>query len=225
MNHHEIIRKDSFVRIDVFGEENKTDFPAGSKGAALFAQMKTIAQNLNRKAADQSSAKGDSRLGFFSKGTARENMRGLMTLIADTVAGGAAYDVPGLETKFRVPINRKDNDLLAAARSFVKDIGPHEALLIEWGLDEDFLEQLAESVGDFERSLTAAGTAVGEQVGTTAGIGEEVREGMIVRRQLDVIVRNQYKNNPGKLAAWQSAWHIGYPKRKNNQPGGNPPVA
>jgi len=223
MNHHEIIRKDSFVRIDVFGEESRADFPAGSKGAELFARMKTIAQNLDREAANQTSARGDSRLGFFSKGTARENVRALMSQIANTVADGAAYEEPGLETKFRVPVNRSDNDLLAAARSFLEDAAPHEALLIEWGLDEDFLEELADSVSDFERSLTATGAAVGEQVGSTAEIGEKVREGMIVRRQLDTIVRNRYKNNVGKLAAWESAWNVAYPKFRGNKSGGNPP--
>lgn len=223
MNHHEIIRKDSFVRIDVFGEENKPDFPVVSKGATLFAQMKTIAQILTQKAAAQSSAMGDSRLGFFSKGTARENVRALLTWIANTVADGAAYDVPGLETKFRVPVNRNDNDLLATARSFLTDAAPHEALLIEWGLDEDFLEQLADAIADFEQSLSETGAAVGEQVGSTAEIGEKVREGMIIRRQLDTIVRNKYKNNVGKLAAWESAWNIEHPRDKKDKNGGNPP--
>jgi hypothetical protein len=96
-------------------------------------------------------------------------------------------------------------------------------LLIEWGLDADFLEELADAIADFEQSLTETGTAVGEQVGSTAEIGEKVREGMTVRRQLDTIVRNRYKNNVGKLAAWESAWNVEYPKFKGNKNGGNPP--
>ncbi len=223
MNHNEIIRSDSFVRIDVFGDENAADFPAGSKGATLFALIKTITQNLNQKAADQSSAKGDSRLGFFSKGTARENVRALMMLISDTVTGGAAYVVPGLETKFRVPVNRNDNKLLAVARSFLTDAGLYKDLLIEWGLDADFLEQLTAAVRDFEQSLTTTHAAVGEKVKSTVEIGEEVREGMIIRRQLDVVVRNRYKNNPGKLAAWESARHIEHTKKGEGKTGENPP--
>ena len=223
MNHHEIIRSDSFVRIDVFSDENAADFPVSSKGAMLFERIKTIAQSLSQKAANQSSAMGDSRLGYFSKGTARENVRGLMTQIANTVADGAAYEVSGLEEKFRVPVNRKDNELLAAARAFLTDVEPHKALLIEYGLDTDFLEQLADAVADFERSLTATNAAIGEQVESTAEIGEEVREGMVIRRQLNVVVRNKYKNNAGKLAAWESAWNIEHPKKKKKTDGENPP--
>lgn len=45
-------------------------------------------------------------------------------------------------------------------------------------------------------------------VTATAEIGESVRRGMIARRILDGIVRNVYKNDPSKLAAWSSASHI-----------------
>ena len=223
MNHHEIIRSDSFTRIDVFGGENTADFPVRSKGATLFGRIKTIAQNLGQKAANQFAAKGSSRSGFFSKGTARENMRSLMTEIAETVAKGAAYEVAGLEEKFRVPVNRNDNELLAAARSFLTDAAPHKDLLIEYGLEADFLDQLAAAIADFEQSLTTTNAAVGGQVSSTAEIGEEVREGMVIRRQLDVVVRNKYKNNAGKLAAWQSAWHIEHPKKKKSDTGETPP--
>jgi hypothetical protein len=37
---------------------------------------------------------------------------------------------------------------------------------------------------------------------------------MVIRRQLNVIVRNRYKNDAGKLAAWESAYHIEYPRKK-----------
>ena len=140
-----------------------------------------------------------------------------MSQIANTVAGGVAYQVPGLEEKFRVPVNRNDNELLAAARSFLTDVGPHKALLIEYGLDTDFLNRLADSVNDFGQSLTTTSVAVDEQVESKAEIGEQVREGMIIRRQLDVVVRNTYKNNAAKLVAWESAQHIEHSKKKKEK--------
>lgn len=52
----------------------------------------------------------------------------------------------------------------------------------------------------------------------TAEIGESVQRGMVARRILDGVVRNVYKNDPGKLAAWTSASHIEKPAKKTETP-------
>ncbi len=221
MNHHEMNRTDSFKRIDVFGDESAADFPAGSKGAEFFARNKARVARIDAAGAGQASAKGDVRQGYLGKGTARENVRALCASVAKT-SRGAAYEVPGLDVKFYLAVDLPDAELLAHAQMVLQDAPKHQAKLIEWGEDEDFLEDLAEAVEDFEKSMTDTSAATGEQVEATAGISEEVREGMIDRRQLNVIVRNRYKNNPAKLAAWESAYHIEHPKKKkkNENPQG-----
>lgn len=46
-----------------------------------------------------------------------------------------------------------------------------------------------------------------------------VRRAIIAVRSLDVIVRNKYANNVGKLAAWLSASHVEKaPKKKEPTP-------
>ena len=47
-----------------------------------------------------------------------------------------------------------------------------------------------------------------EHVAATADISAKIRQGMIIVRTLDGIVRNRYANDPGKLAAWLSASHV-----------------
>ncbi len=49
---------------------------------------------------------------------------------------------------------------------------------------------------------------------STAEIGEGVQRGMVARRILDGIVRNVYRNDVGKLAAWTSPSHIEKPPKK-----------
>lgn len=46
--------------------------------------------------------------------------------------------------------------------------------------------------------------AIAEHVAATADEAAKVREGMVIVRILDGIVKNKYANNPGKLAAWLS---------------------
>jgi|GEM_PF-1481838 len=62
-------------------------------------------------------------------------------------------------------------------------------------------------------SNTASATA--EHIAATADEAAKVREGMVIVRVLDGIVKNRYANDPGKLAAWISASHVEKaPKKK-----------
>jgi hypothetical protein len=219
MNHHEMARTDSFKRIDVYGNESAADFPPASKGAQLFAALKLVIARIVAATIGQTSAKGDVRQGYLGKGTARENVRARCASIANT-SRGAAYDVPGLDVKFYLPVDLTQDELLAHAQMILADAPEHEEKLLEWGEEEGFLGELAEAVADFEQALSTTSAATGEQVEATADISEEVREGMVIRRQLNVVVRNRYKNDAGKLAAWESAYHIEHPakKKKDNEP-------
>lgn len=57
--------------------------------------------------------------------------------------------------------------------------------------------------GEFAAKLIASLRSFDE-----AAIGEAISRGMVARRILDGIVRNVYKSNTGKIAAWTSASHI-----------------
>lgn len=57
-----------------------------------------------------------------------------------------------------------------------------------------------------------------EHVAATADTSAKVREGMVIVRVLDGIVRNVYGNDPGKLAAWISASHVEKSPKKKAPP-------
>jgi hypothetical protein len=60
--------------------------------------------------------------------------------------------------------------------------------------------------------------AIAEHVEATADTAAKVREGMIIVRILDGIVKNKYANDPGKLAAWISASHVEKAPKKKELP-------
>lgn len=64
--------------------------------------------------------------------------------------------------------------------------------------------------------MPAAG--MNEQIAATAQIGEVIRRGMVAVRILNGVVKNKYRNNVGKLAAWLSASHIERPSRTSSKP-------
>jgi hypothetical protein len=70
-----------------------------------------------------------------------------------------------------------------------------------------------------EASFSNTASATAEHVAATAGEAAKVRDGMVIVRILDGIVKNKYANNPGKLAAWISASHVEKaPKEKEPTP-------
>jgi hypothetical protein len=214
MNFNERVRFDSFVRTDVFGKENAANFPAGSRGAALFAELITIINLLNQTGANQSAAFSDSRQSFAGKEAAREVVKQMISAIART-ADGASAEIPALKTRFRIGKDmNNDQKLIAAARAFHTEAEAFKATFVDYGLSADFLDELDTAIKAFDASLTAANAARGEQVASTADIAATVEAGMKIRTQLDVIARNKYAKNPGKLAAWESATRIEHKKKK-----------
>ncbi|HEY0550855.1 MAG TPA: hypothetical protein VGF13_14725 [Verrucomicrobiae bacterium] len=50
----------------------------------------------------------------------------------------------------------------------------------------------------------------GKQIrgGATAGLGQQVCEGVVIVKQLDALMNNLYKGNAEKLGQWKTASHV-----------------
>ena len=77
-------------------------------------------------------------------------------------------------------------------------------------------------IGDFVREPKAADAfeaSFSNTASATAAEAAKVRDGMVIVRIFDGIVKNKYANDPGKLAAWISASHVEKaPKKKAPTP-------
>jgi hypothetical protein len=207
MNNQERFRYQMFIRLRQFGTENAADFPAGGVGATQFAEISTVIGLIEGLAANQSAGFGSARFAFASKDTARENLRETMSEISRT-ARAMVYQFPGIDAKFRLPRNKTDTNLLAAARAFESESEVYKEDFIAYGLAADFREELRNEADALEASLRMAGAALNGQVAATAEIGAVIRRGMIAQRILKGVVKNKYRADVGKLAAWLSASHI-----------------
>jgi hypothetical protein len=207
MTDNERRRLEAFIRIRQFGADNAADFPAGSVGAVQFAVIDSVIDEVVQLAGEQAAGVGDSRQTFATKSTARENLRDELYDIART-ARSMQYEFDGIEDKFRMPVNRSDQSLLATARAFHTESAAYDNDFQAYGLDKLFRAELQTATDAFEEALNPTGTAIDEQVASTAEIGDAIRRGMIARRILEAVVKNKYRANVGKLAAWLSASHI-----------------
>ncbi len=82
-------------------------------------------------------------------------------------------------------------------------------IVVPYFTDSKLRSAPAQSAADaFEASFSNTASATAEHVEATADTAAKVRQGMVIVRVLDGIVKNRYANDPGKLAAWVSASHV-----------------
>ena len=209
---------DTCITMDQFGVDNAADFPGGTPGGDQFAVLSGIANSFQATAGSQMAAIGESAQQFEVKSTNRETMRGQMSAIS-LISRSMEYAFDGISNKFRMPRNRNDAELLAAARAFVTEAAAYKAEFISYGLSGTFITDLTAAADAFEASLAATASASASRVEATADIEDWVTQVMRARRILDGIVKIKYADDIGKLAAWLSASHIEKaPKKKPPTP-------
>lgn len=154
----------------------------------------------------QTSSRGASSQGTMSKAAARSALREDMETISRT-ARAMAFDSPGLDERFRLPRGNNDQSLVSAARAFLKDAEPLKAEFIRHELPAGFLDALRDGIEEFERASASQNNNRVARVAATSAIDAAIERGIVTVRQLDVVVRNKFRDDPSTLAAWTSASH------------------
>lgn len=217
MKKRERVRFNMFLRVITFITDNIADFVAGGVVLTQLAVLQAVANTIHTLSGEQVEGYGDAGFFFNSKETARENLREMLSDISKT-ARSMVYEFAGIDHRFRMPYNNNDLELLAKARAFLTEATPLEADFVRYEMDDKFLDDLTALIEAFETAMSATGTAIDEHVEATAEIGAEVRKGMIAVRTMNAAVRNKYKNDIGKLNAWQSASHVEREAKKDEPP-------
>lgn len=206
---------DCFIAIDKFGDDHAADFAAATPGGVQFALIKTIVNQFQSASAAQVAASGDYSSRVEIKATRREVLRSQMSAIS-LIARSMEYAFDGISDKFRMPRNRNDADLLAAANAFHSESAANNADFIAYGLPSTFRADLLAAANDFDLSLSETAGAKTDRVEATADIDDWVLQGSRARRILDGIVKIKYAGDKGKLTAWSSASHIEKPPKKKD---------
>lgn len=199
--------------ISVTGFLSQSGLPANARVTALLPQVEAVITSMEEDGTDQVSGRGTSRYGTQYKRALAVGLRNAMREINRTVKGLDLTDRPGLPAQFAMPRSNGYQKLLAAARAFAEDVVPLKAELVESGMDADFDTALSALVTEFAAAIDLRNRGVAEQVGGTAGLSEEAREGARLIAMLDSILQNLLKDDPSLLASWNSASHVQRPPR------------
>jgi hypothetical protein len=209
---------DRLVRVREYCAERAGAFPAGSRGAQLFAALTALITELEAKAASQSAGLTSARTGTMSKAAARAALLEDVEAMRLT-ARAIALDNPDFANNFRLPPGRlTDQQLLATARAFAAAAASVKDEFIKYELPADFLEDLNADIENFERAVVVQSRSTDAHVAATEAIDEGLERGGDLVRQLDAVVRNKFRGDRAMLAAWTSASHVERaPRRKQAQ--------
>lgn len=127
-------------------------------------------------------------------------------------------DDPGFRRLFRVPDDNNRQLLMAAAREFVVEAGRFPTEFAGRGIPVGLADELEADVDAMETQLSAKATGKIGSVGATAGIDEQIEDGMKAEKILDSIMHNVYFDNPVKLAQWMSARHVKKAPKAKSEP-------
>lgn len=215
MRDSEVRQIETLERMRGFGSENASDFPVTSLGGQKFAALDALVTEIDQLGAQQSEGQGAARSSTQAKGMARIAVRSAMRAISDT-AEALESAHPGISETFRLPRNNGDEALINAARAFVTSATPLKNEFIQREMPATFIEDLTAAIEEFEEASGSRNLNTSRRVTATAALRDALERGMQVRRELDPIVRNKYRSNPSKLAAWESASRIERAPRKKS---------
>jgi hypothetical protein len=204
------------LRMRAFGQERTANFPAQSYGAQLFAELNDIAAELMQHAKTQTSKRSAARQGTTSKSAA------LAAIIEDVeamsrTARAIAITNPGVAELFRLPRGSNAQVWLSTAHAFATDAVAYKDEFIKFGLPADFIEDLTADIAAYEAAETEQSHSTGAHVAATQAIDTVLERALTLKRQLDAVVRNTYRNDPAALAAWLSATHIERPPKRRQK--------
>lgn len=205
MNDNQRRRYERGSRVDAFMTANAADFPAGGKGAEAAARLSEELAALAALDVAKAASAGTRRQSSEGRRDLRESLREQVAAVCDTaeIIGREHPEVRGLFPRGRA--DNSDQTLVAVARSYAEAAPPHKARFVEYEMPADFVERLKADADGLEAQMSRQTERRGTSVSTNASIETALGRVDDLAERLEVVVRNKYRQDPAKLAAWESA--------------------
>ncbi len=186
-------------------QTNAADFPAGSKGAQALAALNAAIADAHSHDATRATGQRTHQQATSSRVSLRTALRRQVAAISNT-AETIGFDFPEIKDSFHRPSkNLSDQTLLGTSRSFAAAALPL------------FLEELNAGIVLLESAIENQNNGASARQVANGAFEAALERGEIELEKLDTAVRNKYRDNPAKLAAWETARHLERaPKKKKD---------
>jgi hypothetical protein len=203
---------DMSQRLRVFAVTHPNDFSAGSRQAELVNSLNPTITQAEEYAGKQVAANLDKQESVEEKRAAIKSL--LLQLKAiNLTARSINQRFPGLAAQFKMPRD-SEQSILNCARAFIEAATPIAAEFTTRGFPATFLADLQSTIAAVEAANTHKANALAAQTAATAGLDAAIKQLVTIVRELSAIMRNLYRQDPGNLAAWNSASHVQRSPRK-----------
>jgi hypothetical protein len=202
------------TRMRGFAATHEADFPSDSVGGQRFTLLNELVTKIDQFGSKQAQEKGSAKAFTEAKKALRDDIRRQMRAIRETALSIEAQQ-PGISQNFNMPTSSSDESLVEAARAFVAAATPLKPLFLSREMPEDFLEVLTDAIQSFEEAVSKHNLHRGNRSAARTLLDDVCSQVIELRRELDPIVRNKYRNDPEKRALWETASHLEKPSRRS----------
>ena len=208
------------TRISAYCAANPEDFPADSVAGACLMRLNEHLASIETLHVAKATNISAQQQGAQGRRELRQAIRSQIATLYRT-AELMGRDHPEAKGVFqRLPSDKSDQTLLAYARAYSAAAKPLKARFSEYEVSSEYLDSFDANIDAFEASMARQSEGAGGRVASNAGIEDALRHVDEEVDRLDVIARNKYRNDPAKLAAWESASHLERQAHRKNG-GGN----
>jgi hypothetical protein len=137
------------------------------------------------------------------------------------VASSAAAEEPEVDKVFKAPrLNSRNLVWRTAARGMLAQAQARKELFLRHGMTEGMLTELAAALDEFDGTTDRRNTGRDVHIAATAELNEVIREGMRKVDVFDGLNLYRFRDQPEKLAQWDSVKNVPTPTT-----GKQPPLA
>ena len=227
MNDKQRLRFERLSRVRAFMAEHAADFPETGRGGQAAARLNTILAELEALDSSRVASRGEKQQASMGRRDERASLREQLTAISDT-ADTIGLDHPEAQGVFKWSrAGMSDQTLLATARAFAASAAPLKARFVEYDMPADFLDKLNASIEGFDQHILRQTATTGSSVATTVSLESALKRGDAEVERLDTSVRNKFRDDPARMAAWESARRLERTTRRASETAdpGTPPAA
>lgn len=213
------------TRMKGFGAITVDDFPANGIGGQKFSTLNELADKLDLYGSREAQEKGAAKAATEAKAARLSKILLQMKTIRET-ALSIEGQLPGISQNFNMPASSSSESIIEFARAFVAAATPLKPLFLSREMPENFLEVLTDDIQSYEDTVNNANLHSANRAAARTMLREVCSKVLVTRRELDPIVRNKYRDDPEKLALWETASHLERPATRgaSGTPGnGNQP--
>ena len=180
------------------------DMPAGSGGREAADGLSEAFAEIQAEDTAQASSDSTAQVGTGQRTLARENLRDWRAALART-ANVEARKTAGFDKDFPPAYSENDDELLTESRAVAPKAVTAKEIFKKRGMEDDYVISGAALIAAFENAFGITNTALSHRGAATGGKASAYRRAAEFHEDLDIYIRNKYRDQPDKINAWNIA--------------------